>query len=403
MKTEGTLHQVMSRKRRDKFGAPTGKQLQVADKSRVMPEHQVIGMINAILAGQDVEETVDAVVSEIREGQGGGPYPIGSSVKLNQPWVGMDTAGKPVSLSKGDIVTILMPNLGEQGQDKMVLLPGGADKAVLPLDILGEAVLEGHSDGGFAGVGGDTTDPKKGPSGYKVPPATGPTGGMKHGKAQGMAPQPKDVALPEPKGMTTPSSNPSVPQGQAKPKDDPAAQKTGSKAPSSHPSVTVEDVAGMFEQLLDETPDPILYRRISELARSVFDIDDENLYAIVAEALKPDNSIHLRDLEWMFEQSDNEFMTDMNNKERKEYGAMSPSERKKYRKQYAYRKKFRKMYGEEVDEASPAELRKQLQGMKKKGTLKGGKYKGESVDEVSPEELRKELRAKMLKKKRCKY
>lgn len=372
-----------SRKKRDKYGVATGKQLQVTDQSRVLPEDQVGGMIDAVLAGQDVEEMIDATVSEIHEGSGGGPYPIGSTVKMNQPWVGMDVAGKPVSLSKGEVVSVVMPNLGEHGTEKLVLLPDGITRTVVPLNVLGEQaeVEEGHSDGGYAGAGGDTTNPKKGPSGYKVPPAAGPLGGMKPGKLQGDAAKPKDAPSAQTRGSGKPSSHMGKPQGQGMPGDDPSAQAPGSKAPSSHAGVAVEDfVAQKIDALLDEAGDPIIYRRVSEFARSVFDIDNTELYAIVAEALDAESQVNLRDLEWLFldEQAsnDDEFMAKMNNKERKEYGGMPPAERKKYRKKYAYRMKFRKMYGEEVDEASPAELRKQIIGMKKKGDLKDGKFTG---------------------------
>jgi hypothetical protein len=386
MKNEGTHHfAAMSEKKKKRgkyrgmYGAPTGKQLQVTDQSRVLPEDQVEGMINAVLAGHDVEEMVDATVGEIYEGQGGGPYPIGSTVSLNQSWVGMDVAGKPVSLSKGDTVSIVMPNLGEHGQDKMVLLADGATRTVVPLHVLGEQVDEGHSDGGYAGAGGDTTSPKRGPSGHKVPSTTGPVGGQKGVKFQG---DPKPNDYPETRGAGKPSSHPSKPQGKGMPGDDPSAQMPGSKAPSSHSSVAVESFIGdKFSDMLDEADDPIIYRRISELARAVFDTDDEDLYAIVAESLSADSSVHLRDLEWLFldeeGDDDDEFMKALPNTERKKFGAMSKAERKKYRKKHAYRMKYRKAFGEEVGEGEmPPELKKQMKGMKEKGKLKNkrGQY-----------------------------
>lgn len=338
-------------KYRGSYGTSTSNQLQVTNQSQVVPEDQISGLIDAVLSGQDVEETVDACVCEIYEGQGGGPFPIGSSVKMNQPWTGNDTAGKPVGLNKGDVVTILMPNLGEHGQDKMVLLPGGVGKVILPLHVLGEAVVdEGHSDGGYHGIGGDTTNPKRGPSGHKIPPAKGSADGQKPSKFQG-SPKPDD--LPEVPGSRQPSSNPSKPVGKGMKRDDPTVQASGSLAPSSHPGVAVEDIINSFEQLLDEAQDPILYRRISELARAVFDADDPVLFDIVAEAFDDNSPIHLKDLEWLFEADDSEFMNSLNNKERKEYGDMSPSDKKKFRKKCAYRMKFRKKYEDEEVQHMP--------------------------------------------------
>jgi hypothetical protein len=246
----------------------------------------------------------------------------------------------------------------------MILLPDGATRAIVPLKVLGESVEEGHSDGGYAGAGGDTTNPKKGPSGHKVPPATGAVGGMKHGKAQGDEPLPK--GHPEVRGSGSASSHPSTPQGKGLPRDDPSAQPAGSRAPSLHPSMAVEDIAQAFNDMLDEAGDAITYRRISELARAVFDIDEPSLYAIVAEAIKEDSSIHLHDLEWLTmaeQENDDEFMKKLSNNQRKEFGKLSPSERKKYRKRYAYRCK----YGEE--EGMPAALRQQIEDMKEEGQI----------------------------------
>jgi hypothetical protein len=99
--------------------------------------NQVNGLIDLVLQGEDPTEIAANVMEEIYEGYGNGPYPIGSSVKLNQSWSGEDIEGKSLSLSKGSVVSVIHTNMGDTGHDKMVLY-NGKTKAVVPLKILGE-------------------------------------------------------------------------------------------------------------------------------------------------------------------------------------------------------------------------------------------------------------------------
>jgi hypothetical protein len=98
---------------------------------------QINGLIDLVLQGEDPSELTVNVMEEIAEGYGNGPYPIGSSVKLNQSWSGEDIEGKSLSLNKGSVVSIVHSNLGKTGHDKMVLL-NGKTKAIVPLKVLGE-------------------------------------------------------------------------------------------------------------------------------------------------------------------------------------------------------------------------------------------------------------------------
>jgi hypothetical protein len=120
---------------------------------------RVEGLIRLAQQGVDAGELVDSTFTEISEGHGGGPYPIGSMVKLNKPWSGASIDEKQVSLQKGDVVSIIQPVMGATGHDKMVLFPDGMTKAVLPLDVLGESIQE--QDGVISGrFVGDAEKPK---------------------------------------------------------------------------------------------------------------------------------------------------------------------------------------------------------------------------------------------------
>lgn len=114
---------------------------------RKLCEAQAEGLVHLVAEDNiDPTDLMHSVLVEIFEGYGGGPYPIGSFVRVNQSWSGSDLTGNNVSLSKGDVVSVLLPNLGEQGYDKLVLLDDGVTRVVVPLKVLGDSIIEQDDD-----------------------------------------------------------------------------------------------------------------------------------------------------------------------------------------------------------------------------------------------------------------
>jgi len=232
-------------------------------------EDQVGGLIDLVLDGQNAEELIDGVYDEIQEGQGGGPFPIGSRVKINKGWSGEGVDGGNVSVSRGDVVSVVMPNLGKQGQDRMVLLADGKTRVVVPFAILGENLEEQNML-------------KQGPKGHAVSAAKGKLGGTVSGKAQGDHTTPEQTALKPMPGLKKPvGSMPSMYQGKGKPKDASTAQMMGQMAPATISGKTVEQVMDDVLLGLEKLPGDAS----SSLSEMLIDEEDEIMYAIMHEAL----------------------------------------------------------------------------------------------------------------------
>jgi len=232
-------------------------------------EEQVEGLIDLVLDGEDANDLMEGVYSEINEGPGNGPYHIGSKVKVNTGWSGQGIDGSNVNVSKGDVVSVVLANLGEEGQDRMVLLADGKTRVVVPFAILGEGLEEQSM--------------MHGPKGHVVKSAKGKLGGMVQGRAQGDATTPEQSMLKPIPGTRKPSSLQSKSIGKAKPKGDPTAQMQGQMVPSTISGKTVEqvvdEVLSRFEEISEKDASA---QSLSEMLVSE---DDEIMYAIMHEAL----------------------------------------------------------------------------------------------------------------------
>ncbi len=254
----------------DGYPRKTSAGLAVKDKSSVTSgplksEAHANSLIDLVLAGEDPSQIMSDAIAQIDEGQGGGPYPIGSGVKVNTATTAEKVGGGSVSLKQGDTVYIVQTNLGEKGTDKMVLLSDGTTKVVVPLAALGESVL-------------GEADIYTGPSGHAVPPATGKET-VKPSVAQGDK-QPGDVAAAQTKGSTVPSSHPSTAQGDKAPTDDTASQKAGSgTAAGLNPSKAVEaraEVVQNLDMMLDDKDITMEnYKRVNEMRRKIEALNPE--------------------------------------------------------------------------------------------------------------------------------
>lgn len=263
----------------------------MSDRDRAeLAEEQVDSLIDLVMAGEDPQELIDATLDEIHEGYGGGPYPIGSRVKINTTWSGQTIEGNAVTLSQGDTVSVVQPNLGEKGQDRMVLLSDGKTRIVVPFAILGEGLEEG--------------DPRRmGPAGHVVPPAKGKQLGSISGKYQGEAPKPESP--PKPASSKKPTSIPSTFVGKGKPKDDPAAQSLPMMAPTVISGKAVEDVTDDvltgLQQMMDETEDNARYRAINEFQRVIISDDLPESFPILHYMMHGEDSFTFDDMVEMFQ------------------------------------------------------------------------------------------------------
>lgn len=225
-------------------------------------------LIQLAVDGGDPNEIMQEAYLQIHEGSAG-PYPIGSTVRVNQAW-----SGDGVSLSKGDVVSIVQTSLGENGTEKMVLLPDGKTKAVVPLKVLGESI----------GMG---------PSGHAVPSAKGSPSVM-GAHYQGTSKTPEASQMMQP-GTSGKAHKPSVFQGDKAPMDAAGAQKMGSKKPSQHMSKAVEAV---FDALNDmaESGDDSTFRKMTTFMRQLENLDDAGAYAELYEMIYGEGQHEVDDL-----------------------------------------------------------------------------------------------------------
>ena len=248
----------------DGYPRKTAATLAVKDQSKVTSgplksEDQADALIAMVLAGEDPSKLMNDAISQIDEGQGGGPFPIGSGVRVNAATTAEKVGGGSVALKQGDTVYVVQTNLGEHGTDKMVLLSDGSTRVIVPLAALGEA------------------DISTGPSGHEVPSAKGKET-VKPSNPQGQK-DPKDIPSAQSAGSSAASSHPSTPQVAAAPKDDKSAQKAGASAARGlNPSKAVEAKAEILQNLdmmLDGNEDAGAYMRVNELRRKVESLNPE--------------------------------------------------------------------------------------------------------------------------------
>lgn len=273
----------------DGYPKKTAASLTVKDQSKVTTgplkkesADQAMSLIDLVLAGADPGQVMSDTISQIDEGQGGGPYPIGSGVRINQAYTAEKVGGGTQVVKQGDTVYVVQTNLGEHGTDKMVLLSDGSTKVIVPLSALGEA------------------DVSTGPSGHEVTPASGSSSSAdsKPVGASGVT----DNKSAQSKGSSSASSHPSTAQGQSQPGDNAAAQKKGSgTAAGLNPSKAVEargEIVQNIDMMLDEEGlDANSYKRVNEMRRKV-------------EALNPerhDDTVVIAELHGMLFDKENEY------------------------------------------------------------------------------------------------
>lgn len=341
---------------------------------------QARGLIKLASRGYDPNRLIEHTVKEIREGAG--PYHIGSSVKINQPWTGAAIDGGSVSLNKGDVVSIVQTNLGEQGQDKMILLSDGKTRTVVPLKVLGEKVVE--------------ADVMTGPDEFMDDASVPPPVGAIDGQPQGDAASFEDEEPSEASGLGTPSAQlGGNAQGQPEPSQDPAAQVPGSDQMTAS-AVAVEAVKRRLNSMLSETKSTHLYKRINEVRRALAKCGHVGAYCEAYEMLFGSKNHTLTDLERIFEQDP--IMGDEEDDEIPSediFAAMTPEERKKYL--CKARKKYQDQAGSGGSTATQTGPEDQSVVMKEQ---EGGEYHGgdeeDDVDDdelvMSPTDLRKFLK-----------
>lgn len=254
----------------DGWPAKTSPSLAVKDHSKKNDSHlkaedQAQSLINFVLAGVDPDQLMNATVEQIHE-SGAGPWAIGSRLKINKAVTAEKVGGGSVSLSKGDVVSVVMPNLGEQGQDRMVLLSDGATKAIVPFDALGEGLEEMGS--------------LQGPAGHAVPSAGGKAAQLSS-KAQGDK-EPKAIPAVQKKGAGSAQQLPSRAQGQSEPSMDASAQKMGSKSAQQLPAKAQEakrEVLAFLDEMMDSSKDFRTYRKVNEVRRKIDSLESRELFS----------------------------------------------------------------------------------------------------------------------------
>jgi hypothetical protein len=308
-----------------------------------MSEMQANGLIDLVIAGEDPNEIMQNTIAQIHEGSGGGPYPIGSTVNINQSYTAETTDGKSVSLKQGDVVSIVAPNMGEDGQDKMVLLSDGATKAIVPLKVLGENIEEAA----MVHVG---------PAGHEVPPKTGQSA-AKDSTVIG-DPAPKDV--PEPKAQKQPSSHPAAAQDDPAPKDDKSAQKPGQSAPAAMGGKAVESIVSELEKGLEGLDEDDTLR-LTHVIAQVQDASDEAMIEAVFGAVFGDKTHTIEDLEKMIEAYGNSCPD--KDKKKKPFGGM-PFMKKKEEMAGVHPAKPAKAMPKDTDKNMPPGKNKAAPGIK---------------------------------------
>lgn len=211
-------------KEADGYPKKTAGDLSDKDKSsitsgplKVENELQAKQLISLVVAGQDPVKLMTHAIEQISENSG--PYHIGSKVKINRAATVEKVGGGSLSLSRGDVVSVVQANLGEHGTDKMVLLSDGATRAIVPMIAMGESV-------------------DVGPDAYMMTDKSGKPLSAPS-KAQGDA-EPTDDAAAQKAGSSTSVTHPSTAQGAAEPDDDAAASKAGQGTPAVLPGKAVE-------------------------------------------------------------------------------------------------------------------------------------------------------------------
>jgi len=220
----------------------------VAKSTTKQDEAQAQSLIGLVLTGEDPRSLMNNVIDQIHETvlneRGGGPFHIGSKVKVNTAGSYPGVDGGMVSLTQHEAVAIINPFLGEHGKDAMVLLSDGKTRAILPFKVLGEQV-------GYLAEDDPLTGPELG-----VPAATGSVF-TKPSRAQG-EPEPDDVDAAQSPGASDAVSIEGPYQGQPEPDADPDAAKFGQSAPLTRAGVATEQrrmLLKAIDAVSESTPD----------------------------------------------------------------------------------------------------------------------------------------------------
>jgi hypothetical protein len=258
---------------------------------------QAHALIELAAQGHDAEDLMEHAISQIKteslaEGSGGGPYPIGSSVKVTKSYTAEKVGGGgSASVKRGDVVSVIQHSLGETGTDRMVMLSDGSTRLIVPLNVLGEQV-------------GYYAEAEASPSAFMTSGASGKQA-SKDSTSLGQS-EPK--SKPEAKGSSTPTTVPSKAQGQSEPKDDKSAQPKGASKPSGTVPGTAVEARSEILQHLDmmmEGASDSDYRRMNEVRRRVESLSSYSLLSKVHEMIFSETSQYsLRELARVVEQSD---------------------------------------------------------------------------------------------------
>lgn len=227
----------------------------------VAQAHSLVGLV---LAGENPMKLMNRVIDQIHESvikeEGGGPYHVGSTVRINTAGTYEKIGGGSQSLGYRDVVSIINPFLGEQGKDAMVLMSDGVTRCIVPWKSLGESI------GWLKEADVDT-----GPDAFMGKPQTG-----KQLTADGEFQDDKeysDAKGAQPSGAGSPVTlgGDSQVQGDGAPGDEPSARAAGQSAPSTLPKdQAVEqrrEVLQALDMFMEASKQLADYRRMNEIRR----------------------------------------------------------------------------------------------------------------------------------------
>jgi len=258
---------------------------------------QADDLIERVLKGADPKKLMLGTIKSIKEGKGSGPYPMGSFVKMNQAGTFEKIGGGTVTINKGDTVSIVNPHLGENGYSKLVLLPDGVTKAVVPLAVLGEQ--EGDMDGTIPDATGTavTVDPEI----LGDPEPDDEVNVDALGGDQQVV-DPEVLGDPEPENELNPDADGT---------EDGVVDQTvlGDPEPTTSAEsvafrATKAEVMQCLEMLLDGDKDANSYRRVNELRRAVAKSSSRKAVNSAYSMLFSEESYPFSKIEKCFEQDD---------------------------------------------------------------------------------------------------
>lgn len=265
----------------DGWPKPNSSALAASDQSSITTgplkaEAQAHSLVGLVLAGENPMKLMNRVIDQIHEAcikeEGGGPYHIGSTVRINTAGTYEKVGGGSQSIGYRDCVSIVNPFLGEQGKDAMVLLGDGITRCIVPWKSLGESV------GWLKEADVDT-----GPDAFMGKPQTG-SQLTADGEPQDDA-EPKDMPSAQSAGASSPVTlgGDSQVQGDSAPDDEASARTAGQSTPSVMPGKAVEQRRECLQALsmFMETASDGDYRKMNEIKRRLESTRNARLVGMV--------------------------------------------------------------------------------------------------------------------------